>query len=248
MTNALCISIELMKDAIIATLVGNNPTIYLYGSIVHDDFKLGASDIDIIVLTEYEITEVQANALVKLRQTMLAQYPSNPYFRLFEGGMLSTDAFLQGKNERTVYWGTSGQRITDSYNLDSFAVVELLERGILLCGGDIRAKMQPPSYTQMRDEIRQHVQTARLHGKTTGWLLDIARGIYTLRTGKVIPKTAAGEWAIKNNLCPNADAMYKAVEIRKTPQAHPNRDMDASIIQQFCDVIDAEFDKGDLPQ
>lgn len=34
-----------------------------------------------------------------------------------------------------------------------------------------------------------------------GWLLDISRGIYTLRTGEVIAKTKAGEWALQQGLC-----------------------------------------------
>ncbi len=36
---------------------------------------------------------------------------------------------------RMVYWGTSGQRITDSYKMDSFSMTELLDSGILLYGG-----------------------------------------------------------------------------------------------------------------
>ena len=107
-------SIKVMTDEIKYVLADNKSTIYLFGSVALDDFKLGWSDIDIAVLTEHEISEQKAETLVGLRQAMLERYPSNPYFRLFEGGMLSADAFLNGKNERTVYWGTSGQRITDN--------------------------------------------------------------------------------------------------------------------------------------
>ena len=107
-------AVKTMTDEIVSILADNKPTIYLFGSVTLDDFKLGWSDIDIAVLTEREITEQQADILVGLRQAMLERYPGNPYFRLFEGGMLSADAFLNNKNERTVYWGTSGQRITDN--------------------------------------------------------------------------------------------------------------------------------------
>ena len=120
-------AIQTMTDEIVSALADNKPAIYLFGSAVLDDFKLGWSDIDIVVLTEREIPEQQAETLVGLRQAMLERYPGNPYFRLFEGGMLSADAFLNGTNERTVYWGTSGQRITDNYKLDSFGMAELLE-------------------------------------------------------------------------------------------------------------------------
>jgi len=121
-------AIRTMADEIVSILAGNMPTIYIFGSVALDDFRPGWSDIDIAVLTKYEITGQQADALVGLRQVMLERFPGNPYFRLFEGGMLSLDAFLSGKNERAVYWGTSGQRIDDSWKMDSFGMAELLER------------------------------------------------------------------------------------------------------------------------
>ena len=116
-----------------------------------------------------------------------------------------------------MYWGTSGQRTTENYKMDSFEMAELLDSGILLYGDDIREKMIYPTYAQIRDDIARHVQAARKHGVVVGWLLDIARGIYTLRTGKIIAKTAAGEWVLENGMCPDADAMQKAVQIRKRP-------------------------------
>ena len=236
-------AIQIMTNKIVSILADNKPTIYLFGSVALDDFKLGWSDIDMLVLTESEITEQQADGLVELRQNLLEEYPGNPYFRLFEGGMLSVDAFLNGKNERTVYWGTSGQRITDNYKLHSFDMAELIDSRILLHGKDICEKMSYPSYTQMREDIANHVETARKHGVVVGWLLDIARGIYTLRTGKVIAKTAAGEWALENYLCPDIEAMKKAVSIRKEPTKYFREDnlIDKAVVLRFADVIDNEF-------
>jgi predicted nucleotidyltransferase len=145
-------SIEKIKTEIISILEDNKPTIYLFGSIALNDFKLGWSDIDILVLTDSEITEQQAETLVGLRQALAERYPNNHYFRLFEGGMLSIDAFLHNKKERTVYWGMSGQRITDSYEMDSFGMAELHDSGILLYGKDIRSNMTYPAYSQMLDD------------------------------------------------------------------------------------------------
>lgn len=234
-------AINIMTNEIVLVLADNRPTIYLFGSVVLDDFKLGWSDIDILVLTEREISHKQADLLVGLRQNLLERYPGNPYFRLFEGGMLSAEAFLNRKNERTVYWGTSGQRITDSYKMDSFGMAELMDSGVLLYGDDIRERMIYPAYAQMRDDISDHVQYARKYGVIVGWLLDIARGIYTLRTGKIIAKTAAGEWALENGLCPDADAMQEAVLDRKEAHTRTGRSIDNAVIQRFADVIDEEF-------
>ena len=235
-------AIQLMAQKIALILTGDMPTIYIFGSVALDDFKPGWSDIDILVLTKHEISEQQADMLVGLRQSMLQRYLGNPYFRLFEGGMLSLDAFLNNSNERAVYWGTDGQRIADGYKMCSFGMAELIDSGILICGDDVRQKMQYPTYTQFRDDILHHVKVAREHGTTVGWLLDIARGIYTLRTGKIIAKTAAGEWALANNICPDADAMQKAVSIRKEPTKYPDNEkqVDNVIIQQFADVIESQ--------
>ena len=242
---ALNEAIKTMANDIVSILADNKPTIYIFGSVALDDFKLGWSDIDIAVLTEHEITEQQAERLVGLRQAMLERYPGNPYFRLFEGGMLSMAAFLNGKNERTVYWGTSGQRITDNWKMDSFGILELLDSGILVYGDDARHQMAYPTYAQLRETIAHHVQAVRKYGDSVGWMLDIARGIYTLRTGKVIAKTAAGEWALENRLCPDPNAMRKAIQIRKGPTRYSKDDMrtEAVVVGRFADVIDAEFGK-----
>ena len=234
-------AIQVMTNEISSILADNKPTIYLFGSVTLSDFHLGWSDIDILVLTEREMTELQADMLVGLRQALLERYPGNPYFRLFEGGMLSADAFLNSKNERTVYWGTSGQRITDNYKMDSFSMAELLDSGILLHGNDVRERMTYPTYAQMREDIIHHVQAARKYGTVVGWLLDIARGIYTLRTGKIIAKTAAGEWALENGICPDADATRKAVQNRKEAHITNEKSMDNAIIQRFADVLDNEL-------
>lgn len=102
----LQIAIQRMINKIAEILAPCMPSIYLHGSVVAGDFRLGWSDIDILVLTESKITEEQAKMLVGLRQTMLADEPGNPYYRSFEGGMLTLDAFLSKKPDRVVYWGT----------------------------------------------------------------------------------------------------------------------------------------------
>ena len=100
-------AIDKMVREISSILSDVKPSIYLYGSSVLDDFKLGWSDIDILALTDSQMSEGQAQSLVGLRQAMLADEPGNLYYRSFEGGMLTLDAFLSGAADRVVYWGTS---------------------------------------------------------------------------------------------------------------------------------------------
>lgn len=229
-------------------------SIYLYGSSVLDDFRLGWSDIDILVLTGKPITEEQANALAGLRQTMLAKEPENPYYRSFEGGMLTWNAFFRKQPDRVVYWGTSGERITDGYELDSFGMAEMTRSSILLYGRDMRKEMKYPAFCELYDDVKRHYETIRKYVQSTGWsfysfgwMLDIARCIYTLRTGRIIAKTAAAEWALENNLCPDPDALQYALRVRRDPLKYKDeRTFDyaetlSKPIQRFADVLENEL-------
>lgn len=231
-------------------------SIYLYGSSVLDDFRLGWSDIDILVLTNKQISEEQAQKLVKLRQTMLEKEPGNPYYRSFEGAMLMLDAFISKSSHRVVYWGTSGERITNTYMFDSFGMAELIESGILLYGCDIRSRLNAPNFTDLYADIKHHYETIRKYVQKTehslysfGWMLDIARCLYTLRTGKIIAKTAAADWALENNLCPVPDVLKTALQVRKAPLEYKNKQVLeyveslADPIQRFADVLEDELER-----
>ena len=252
-------AIQSMTLRIAEILKDNSPSVYLYGSVVVDDFQFGWSDIDILVLTERKISKIKAQELVKLRQTMIAEHPENRFYKLFEGGMLTADAFRSGAADTVVYWGTSAERVESHYVLDSFCISELLENGVLLYGEDVRLGMPHPDYVDLKENVRQHYETIRkyagLSGRslyTYGWLLDISRCIYTLRTGKIIAKTAAGEWALKEKLCPCEISLAKAVKIRKSPLLYKNDteilDYAETIraeIQRYADVLEQEL-KGML--
>lgn len=249
------IGINKMMREIGTILSDCEPSIYLYGSSVLDDFRLGWSDIDILVLTEKQITETQAQQLVGLRQTMLEQEPGNPYYRSFEGGMLTLDAFLHKKTDRVVYWGTSGERIADRYVFDSFSMVELIESSVLLFGKNIRGQLKAPTFNDLYADVKSHYEAIRKYAQKTdrsfysfGWMLDIARCIYTLRTGKIIAKTKAAEWALEYHLCPDSEALKTALRVRKNPleykenkQVFDYAETLAEPIQRFADVLEKEL-------
>ena len=249
------VSINKMVREINGILSDCEPSIYMYGSSALNDFRLGWSDIDILVLTEKQITEKQAQKLVGLRQAMLEREPGNPYYRCLEGGMLTLDALLHRGTDRVVYWGTSGERITDSYLFDSFCMTELIESGVLLLGKDIRPQLKVPTFDNLYADVRHHYETIRKYAQKTGrsfysfgWMLDIARCIYTLRTGRIITKTEAGEWALENNLCPNPDALEFSLKVRRNPldykekkQVFDYAETLAEPIQRFADVLEKEL-------
>ncbi|MHB1453568.1 MAG: nucleotidyltransferase domain-containing protein [Saccharofermentanales bacterium] len=247
--------IQFMAGEISHLLDSNPSSIYLYGSITLGDFREGWSDIDILVLTKEEISQQLADQLVDLRQVMTERFPKNPYFNKFEGGILPLDEFLYGSPGRVVYWGTSGQKIADNYSFDSFSVAGLLESGVLLRGNDVRGEISRPTYGQLRDDVNRHYLVIRQHALKTGrciysygWLLDIARGIYTLRTGQIIAKTAAGQWALDNGICPVPGILQKALDIRKNPAYYKNQaealddaEKLGSDIQWYADVLEEEL-------
>lgn len=251
MNKDLQLSIGRMTERIAEILAENRPSIYLYGSAVMDDFQPGWSDIDILVLTQRPIAADQSQELLYLRQ----RETGIPYAHSFEGGMLSADAFLSGASECAVYWGTSGERIANGYQLDSFGMAHLLTDGVLLVGEDVRPNMQMPTYDQLRGGVARHYQTIRRYARQTdrsiysyGWLLDIARCIYTLRTGRIIAKTAAARWALDEKICPEPDVLLTALEIRQNPLKY--RDDPAAMaiaealgphVQRFTDVLESEF-------
>lgn len=248
-------AVKTVRGRVVDILGGSAASIYLYGSLALGDFRPGWSDIDILVLTEKKITEGQAGRLVNLRQALLEEQPGNAYYRRFEGGMLSLDAFRLKEKDRVVYWGTSGERITDSYSFDSFSMCELLEGGILIWGRDVRDRLPRPAFDELRADVRRHYEAMRKYARETGrsfysfgWLLDISRCLYTLRTGKIIAKTAAGEWALKENLCPCAGALTRAVEIRKEPARYLRDEgvLDEAqalggSVQSYADVLEREL-------
>ena len=90
-------SIEAMTDRISAIAEKRIHSVWLYGSLVLDDFRLGWSDIDMLVLTSGQITERQAQQFVGLRQAMTDAEADNPYYRAFEGIIACKDEYQIGR-------------------------------------------------------------------------------------------------------------------------------------------------------
>lgn len=229
-------------------------SVYLYGSVTLQDYKDGWSDIDLICFTSERISSSEAEQLLMLRQT-LSEAENDSLFRKIEGSVVCLDEFESNCYSSLIYWGTSGQRITDSYSLDVFSMYELIKYGELVFGTDIRQNFTLPSYNELCKGVKQHYETIRKYAKKTnesiyscGWLLDIARCLYTLKNGDIISKTAAGVWALDKNLCPCVNDMEKTLAIRNNPSEYidlPETKKWLSAlglsIQLFADVLEKEL-------
>ena len=251
-------SIEQMARRIGGILQEDLHSVWLYGSVVLDDFRPGWSDIDLLVLSNSPLTEQQTQQLVGLRQAVTEEEPDNPYGRSFEGIIADRAEYFAGSFTRLVYWGTSGQRITDHYQQDVFSAFELAKYGRSVSGEHDRGIFPLPSSAELREAVRQHYVSIRRYAVQTdeslyscGWLLDIARCIYTLRHGDVIAKTRAGFWALSEHLFAEEEPLRQTLEIRQNPLACRDREdvkqwlkRLGPVVQRYADVLERELDQS----
>ena len=220
----LRLAINTMAVSIYNILESVQPSIYLYGSVTAEDFRPGWSDIDLLVLTQEPITETQADLLLTLRQQLAQRDPDTPYYRAFEGGMLDLGSFLTNESTRVVYWGTTGERIKERHDFSAFDRASLLQNGQLLLGKDVRRHFEMPEYPEIATAVISHAVSIRQHGKGArslyayGWLLDIARCMYTLVNGRLTTKTTAAQWALDEHLCPCPAELSMALMVRRQPE------------------------------
>ena len=156
-----------------------------------------------------------------------------------------------------VYWGTSGERLTDRYDFDAFSRVSLLRHGRLLAGRDVRDSLPPPTVDELRAAVARHLATIRQAAARTGpslyscgWLLDICRCLYTLRAGDILPKTEAGEWALREGLCPVEGELRRALAVRRNPAIYKDDPETrlwlsglAPSVQRYADTLEKELMK-----
>ena len=243
-----------MTEAIASVLGGRVLGAWLFGSVVLDDFRLGWSDIDMLVLTDGPISESEAEGLVMLRQKLAAREPENPYYRLFEGIVAYADEYRTGEFTRLVYWGTTGQRVTDRYRMDAFSRYELAKYGRRVFGSG-EFDFEPPESRELYDAVAAHCRAIRECAVRTdeslyscGWLLDIARCVYTLRRGGVIAKTAAGLWALEKHIFPDDEPLRKTLAIRQEPLLYKDRaevklwlSSLGPVVQSYADALELEL-------
>ena len=252
-------SIQRMCNEIAEILNHKVHSIWLYGSVVLNDFRPGWSDIDFLALASEPISQEQANTLLMLRQTLSARFKSNPFYRYFEGIIVNIEEYQSGSYSRLVYWGTTGQRITNRHNSDVFARYELAKYGKSVFGSADPGIFTVPDKSEMRAAIFQYYDAIRRFALETdeslyscGWLLDIARCVYTLRHHDVIGKTEAGLWALKTHLFPDEQPLERALAIRQAPLAFKDRPETRQwlkslgpVVQRYADVLQAELEEAE---
>ena len=248
-------AVQTITEAVSAVTGGALHSAWLYGSAVLDDFRPGWSDVDLLILTSSPLSEEQAKRLLMLRQELAEKEPGNPYYRACEGIIACVREYRFGAFRRLVYWGTTGQRITDRCVPDTFARAELARVGRCIAGTEDRSLFAEPDRAELRAAVQAHCDAIRRFAGQTdeslyscGWLLDIARGIHTLRTGDVIAKTQAGLWALEEHLFPDEGPLRRTLEIRQAPLRYKDRPEVREwlkglgpAVQRYTDVLEREL-------
>jgi hypothetical protein len=131
-------------------------------------------------------------------------------------------------------------------------MMSLIDYGRLLYGEDIRNLLNYPNIGEQFDAIKNYHSIIRKYFSkpnrslySAGHLLDIARCLYTLQSGRIISKTNAGLWALENNLVPDIKIMNRVLEIRRHPNEY-KADEETLIwleslgpyIMEFADILE----------
>lgn len=66
--------INIFKNKIVNILGGNIESMYLYGSVVLDDFQYGWSDIDVCIIVKQDISQSQTERLLHIREELAVEY------------------------------------------------------------------------------------------------------------------------------------------------------------------------------
>lgn len=247
-------AIQRMTNEIVRIMDGELCGVWLYGSVVLDDFRLGWSDIDFVALSRGGISEAQAEKLLFLRQELKKEEPENLYYRSFEGVIAGLKEYRGRSFRRLVYWGTSGQRITDRCERDCFSELELAKYGRAVYG-DQPWPFPAPGREALRTAVQRHYESIRKCAVQTdeslyscGWLLDIARCVYTLRFHDVIAKTQAGVWALEERLFSDEEPLKRTLELRRDPLSRKDSEEVKQwlrglgpTVQSYADVLEREL-------
>jgi hypothetical protein len=176
--------------------------VILYGSVGLGDLAPGYGDLDFVAITDGDIADDRREALIEARRP-LRSGTSGDYARMIEGAFLPRHMTCPQSVGRSVWWGTSGERMWESNWLGWFDCLGIRERGMVIHGEDLRREFPAPTREQLVAEGTKFVGTVRRHGRggelhSIDWLLTAARMLYWLKEGDLASKSQAADWAYAN--------------------------------------------------
>lgn len=182
---------------------------YLFGSLVAGDFDPRRSDVDVVVVTDAEISDDQFAALHAMHLSMAAT--DSPWATEVEAYYLTQDALrrdhpLFGSHLKV----NRGGGVLEPSHYDSGWIIQghiLREHGVAIVGPGPRTLIDPVSPDDLRRVVGANAgewlgpvlgdpDQLRRRGFQTYLVLTICRMLYTFTTGAVTSKQVAGRWAL----------------------------------------------------
>src|SRR5215216_5188344 len=183
---------------------------YIYGSIASGDFD-EHSDIDILVVTEAELSKDELEALQKMHEGV--QELDSPWAIQVEIVYVPRDAirrFDPGNNQHPHLDRGPGEKLHIVRHESDWMVQRYLlrERGITLAGPDPKTLIDPVSADDLRQamvpllfEWYGHFPERDRPFDSRGYqsyvVLSLCRILYTIQTGEVVSKMKAARWAME---------------------------------------------------
>ncbi len=175
--------------------------IYCHGSLAYGAFEAATSDVDLVVVYERGLTAAQQEGLAALHTRLLSAHPAVARLDVTYAPL---DAI--GTDGRTGPIFRDGHLVVEGRgDLNAVTRHTLRTRGLALYGPPPLEIVPPASLEDLRATMRyniaflRHRMPAYVWGGTTPTVfgvLTLCRVLYTLRTGQITGKRAAGEWAL----------------------------------------------------
>ena len=225
--------------------------IYLYGSLVYGDFDAAISDIDLLVVTDKDISRMEFYLLDEIHTNLMNQF--HLWHDRIDIVYISSQALKAFKSHKCQIAVISpGEvftiKIAEQDWLMNWYLVR--ENSITLFGPDPQTIIQRISKDEFLKAVKSHVFNWRnwvSHTKTSlsyqaYAVLTICRAVYTLTNGQLVSKKRAAEWAINHfpewkELINNALSwrLNQQNEIVNPMDTHPDVVMFVNFITQQLD-------------
>ena len=197
--------LERLVAGVSQVLHDNLVGIYLYGSLVTEDFDAQVSDLDLVVVLDRSLDDALFRALHEMHQQVIISYPD--WDDRLELAYISLDA-LETFRERhsriaIISPGEPFHQVDAGHDwLISWYM--LRETGVALYGPAIVSLIDPIEPAHYIESVRTHIEAYRdsaMSADSKSFLsyivLTTARGLYTVIHGQPTSKVKAAVWAAR---------------------------------------------------
>ena len=189
------------RDDLSALLGENLVAVYVMGSLFMGDFAAASSDVDFLVVTVQTPARDEVEQLAHLHRCLGDR---SPWGARLEGAYAAAAALRPWGIEGTVVAIEPGGPLCEGpseYSADN--MLALREHGIALYGPPATGVVPPVDRATLDDALRAYLDElverscappAPELDEAASWLLNIARCLFGLQTGRPCTKTEAAQW------------------------------------------------------